>query len=421
MLSFEKILLYYAIPYFTISIFIELIYARIKGERIPIIDTVSSLSSGMTNILKGSLGIGITILSYQFLLEHLSLFHWSGTPWWLYLCCFICVDFAGYWTHRIEHSYNFFWNRHIIHHSSEEFNLACALRQSFSDIVDYFVLLLVPMALLGVPVMVFAIVAPVHLFIQFWYHTKYIKKLGVLEWVLVTPSHHRVHHAMNDIYLDKNFGQVLVIWDRLFGTYQEELSDVAPVYGVKRPVQTWNPFIINFQHLWLLICDAWRTDSYADKLRIWFMPTGWRPADVAAKYPVSSVSDMSSFRKFEPVYSDAFTAWSFIQMTGTLLLMCFLFYSIDDMSHSDMLLYGCFLLVSIFAYTSVMDKKAYGAAAMILQAAAGIGLVMYRGDWFGMSSLWTAGPALLIAFWCGSVLSCIYFMIREFRVKEYDI
>ena len=418
MMSFEKILLYYAIPYFTISIFIELIYARWRGDRIPIIDTVSSLSSGMTNILKGSLGLGISILTYEFLLEHVSFFHWGKATWWMFVVCFIVVDHTGYWVHRIEHKVNFFWNRHIIHHSSEEYNLACALRQSFSDFVGYFTIFYLPMALLGVPVIVVAIVAPIHLFIQFWYHTKYIKRLGFLEWIIVTPSHHRVHHAMNDLYLDKNFGQVLVIWDRLYGSFQPEVEEVVAVYGVKRPVHSWNPFLINFQHLWLLTQDAWRTESYRDKLRIWFMPTGWRPADVVERYPIDYVRDISGFRKFEPQYSDAFVAWSFIQMACTLGLMCFMFYRMEDISHREVLLYGAFLLVSIFAYTAVMDRKAYGVAAMMVQAAVGIGVVLSTGDWFGMYAMWSVGPTALMVFWIGSALSCIFFMLREFSPKE---
>ncbi len=418
MLSFEKILLYYAIPYFTISMVIELLYARWKGENIPMIDTVSSLSSGMTNILKGSLGLGVSILTYEFLLAHFQLFHWQGRPVWMFIFCFICIDLSGYWVHRIEHVVNFFWNRHIIHHSSEEFNLACALRQSFSDFVGYFTIFFLPMSLLGVPTLVIAIVAPVQLFMQFWYHTRYIRKMGILEKIIVTPSHHRVHHAMNDIYLDKNFGQTLIIWDKLFGTYQEELPEVEPVYGVKRPVQTWNPFIINFKHLYLLVQDAWRTESYRDKLRIWFMPTGWRPADIAAKYPVPYVEDMSTFRKFKPVYSDTFVAWSFAQMLATLLLMCFFFYRIDQISHREILIYGGFLLLSIFAYTAVMDRQAYGVAATIVQTAAGIGLILGTADWFGMADIWSAGPALMIVFWVLSASASVFFWFTEFSRKE---
>ena len=162
----------------------------------------------------------------------------------------MALDFAGYWVHRISHEYNLFWNNHIIHHSSEEFNLACALRQSVSVVFKLFALFLIPAALFGVPVTVIAIVAPLHLFAQFWYHTQHIDRMGFLEKIIVTPSHHRVHHAINQEYLDKNYGQIFIFWDKWFGTFQEEMPSIPAVYGVTRPVQTWNPIKINFLHVW---------------------------------------------------------------------------------------------------------------------------------------------------------------------------
>ena len=416
--SYGKLLLYYAIPYFTISMLVELLYARYKGESIPMMDSVSSLSSGMSNILKDTLKLSVSIITYAFMLRYVQVFHFEKTPVWIYFFCFLYIDFTGYWVHRIEHKVNYFWNHHIIHHSSEEFNLACALRQSISNIVGFFTIFFLPMAIVGVPTAVIGLIAPIHLFMQFWYHTRYINRLGVLEKVIVTPSHHRVHHAMNDIYLDKNFGQIFIFWDKLFGTYQQELDEVTPVYGVKRPVKTWNPFIINFQHLFLLITDAWRTESYKDKLRIWFMPTGWRPADVALKYPITYVEDMSRFEKYDPVYSAAFVGWSFFQMASNLALLCFFFYRMGALPYKESLLYGGFLMVSIFAYTSVMDKKAYGVLATFVQAAFGISIIMLTGDWFGMKDIWPSFTTILIGYMAITALAALAFMLTEFRTKQ---
>ena len=136
---------------------------------------------------------------------------------------------------------NIFWNRHVIHHSSEEFNLSCALRQSISETIHFSALLMIPAAILGIPSHIFSILAPIHLFMQFWYHTRIIGSLGFLEKFIVTPSHHRVHHAINSEYLDKNYGQILIIWDKMFGSFQKELKDVEPIYGILRPAKTWNP------------------------------------------------------------------------------------------------------------------------------------------------------------------------------------
>ena len=419
--SYGKLLLYYAFPYFTISMLLEVIYARYKGEQVRMIDSVASLSSGMTNILKDTLKLSVSIISYSFLLKYVQLFHWNSPPVWIYLFCFVYIDLTGYCVHRIEHKVNYFWNHHIIHHSSEEFNLACALRQSISDVVGFFTIFYLPMALVGVPTSVIGIIAPVHLFMQFWYHTRYINRMGILEKVIVTPSHHRVHHAMNDIYMDKNFGQIFIFWDKMFGTFQEELPEVPPVYGVKRPVKTWNPFLINFKHLSLLITDAWRANSYKDKLRIWFMPTGWRPADVAEKYPVHYIEHMDSFEKFDPAYSTAFVTWSFVQMISSLALLSFFFYRMGSLPYSQSLLYGGFLLVTIFAYTSIMDKKTYGLLATLVQAGYGISIILLTGDWFGLKNMWSFGGTFLIIYLAVTVVTAFYFMFTELNASAQEV
>ena len=286
--TYGKILLV-AMPAFLLLVVFEKWYGWYRGkDTVRNLDMISSLSSGVTNVVKDVLGISIAIMSYSWMVDHLAIVHIKSSIA-LYLVAFIVLDFSGYWVHRIAHQYNFFWNNHIIHHSSEEFNLACALRQSISVFVRIFTFLLLPAALLGVPGQVIAVVAPIQLFAQFWYHTQHIGKMGILEYILVTPSHHRVHHAINPEYLDKNYSQIFIWWDKWFGTFQPELDHIPPVYGITRPVRTWNPIKINFQHLALLIRDAWRTKSWSDKLKIWMMPTGWRPADVEEKEQVYKI------------------------------------------------------------------------------------------------------------------------------------
>ena len=238
-----------AMPVFLLLIFIEEIYGIIKyGEQQPVIDTISSLTSGMTNILKSTLGLSIVIVSYGWLQEHLHVMTWSKASAAPYIITFLFFDFTGYWEHRLQHRVNFFWSHHLVHHSSEEFNLPCALRQQIAVMTNVYTLAMIPLAVIGIPGEVLALIGPIHLFSQFWYHTRYIGKLGFLEYILVTPSHHRVHHAMNDIYMDKNYSQIFIVWDFLFGTFHEELATEPCVYGMRRPAQTWNPYIINFKH-----------------------------------------------------------------------------------------------------------------------------------------------------------------------------
>ena len=349
--------LLWIVPMFIILIIIEIIYGHIKKKQThTFMDTLSSLSSGMTNILKDILGLVVVIISYPYLLSKLSVYNLENTVL-VYIVAFICVDFSGYWTHRLNHKINLFWNQHIIHHSSEEFNLACALRQSFSDLLGYTALFLIPAAVLGVPSDVITLLAPLHLFGQFWYHTQHIGKLGFLEYFLVTPSQHRVHHAINPIYIDKNLAPIFCVWDRWFGTFQEELEDEPPVYGVLKPVRTWNPLIINFQHLWGLIFDAWHTRSIKEKLTLWWRPTGYRPEDVKKRFPRNTVTSADKMEKYNPESGGLLKSWAMFQWLGTTFMLLLLLANYSSFGNLQALLFGGVILLSIFGYTSVMDRQ----------------------------------------------------------------
>lgn len=373
----------FAMPIFILLFFFEKFMEwRMGRQVIRGMDSVSSLSSGVTNVTKDVIGISVSIIAYSWLVDKVAIFEIKNTLA-IYIIAFIATDLAGYWSHRLNHEINFLWNQHAIHHSSEEFNLSCALRQSVSSFVNYFTILLLPAALLGVPEQVIAVVAPLHLFLQYWYHTQLIGKMGILEHIIVTPSHHRVHHAMNAEYMDKNHGQIFIIWDKLFGTFQKELPNVKIVYGVTRPARTWNPITINFQHIWLLMKDAWRTRSWWDKLRIWFMPTGWRPADVKDKYLIHSVQDVYNFEKYDTPHSKALLAWSWTQMFFNYFLLVYFFAYIGKIGSPNIFIYGLFIFLNVFAYTELMNCKKYALYIEIAKSALGLGLIYWMGDWFG--------------------------------------
>ena len=407
-------ILNYAIPFFLILIALEYGVSMLMHKQVNrLFDTISSLSSGITNVIKDVLGLSIVIISYGWLVNHLAIYHIQSTIL-TYVLAFIGIDFAGYWIHRWSHEINVFWNRHIIHHSSEEFNLSCALRQSVSEIFALFTFTYIPMAILGIPAQVVAIVAPIQLFAQFWYHTRLIHKMGWLEYILVTPSHHRVHHAINPEYMDKNYSQIFIIWDKLFGTFQPEKEEIPAVYGVTRAVHTWNPWIINYQHLWLLISDAWRTKSWLDKLKIWVMPTGWRPADVSTAFPVPYTKEIYLRNKYDTIASPLFKAWAVGQLLITLLLMMFLFNNIGTIPFSSVLLYGLFLFVNIFAYTSLMDGNLIGIAAEVLKFALGI-IILYINDyqWFNIDNSIPSGTMIVLGYLVLSLTSSAYFYLYE--------
>jgi alkylglycerol monooxygenase len=347
--------LLYAIPAFVVLVLIEIAYGHfVKEQKYRFFDTLSSLSSGVTNVLKDSLGLALVLISYPYLVSQLALTQTpSGWPTWV--IAFIAIDFAGYWNHRLSHHVNLFWNSHVIHHSSEEFNLACALRQSISNLFGYTAILLLPAALLGVPYQVIAVLAPLHLFGQFWYHTQHIGKLGWLEYILVTPSQHRVHHAINREYIDKNLGQIFSIWDRLFGTFQEELDEVPPRYGVLKPALTYNPLWINFQHFYNLAFDAWHAKSWIDKMRIWFMPTGWRPTDVAARFERSIIEDVYAYQKYHPKETSSRKIIVFIQFLLAIGLLLYFFSQFSSMEAEIQLLTGGLIFLMVMGYSSLMD------------------------------------------------------------------
>jgi alkylglycerol monooxygenase len=412
--TYGKILLF-AMPVFLTLVLLEKWYGLYKGrDTVRQMDMISSLSSGITNVTKDVLGLSLVIISYEWLADKIAIIHIKPGVW-VYIVAFVALDFAGYWVHRISHHYNLFWNNHIIHHSSEEFNLACALRQSISSIIKIFAIFLLPAALLGVPANVIAIVAPIQLFAQFWYHTQHINKMGWLEKIIVTPSHHRVHHAINPVYIDKNFSQIFIIWDKLFGTFQEELPDVVPVYGITRPVRTWNPVKINFLHLWLLIKDAWHTKKWKDKLRIWLMPTGWRPDDVAQKFPVYKIEDVYNFEKYSTKYSAALLTWSWAQLTILLIIISYLFANIAAIGTPGMFIYGLFIFLTVYAYSELMDRNRYALFWEVFKNIFGCVIIYETGDWFGASAFVPGINYSIVAWFIVSTLVTAWFVFIEFK------
>jgi sterol desaturase/sphingolipid hydroxylase (fatty acid hydroxylase superfamily) len=410
--TYGRILLY-AMPSFLVLVLFEKWWGWRKGnDTVRTNDMLSSLSSGMTNVTKDVLGLSVVVISYGWLLDKVAVVH-VPSGWITYAVAFIALDFAGYWVHRIAHEYNLFWNNHIVHHSSEEFNLACALRQSISSILKIFAIFLLPAAFLGVPQEVIAIVAPLHLFAQFWYHTQHIERMGFLEKIIVTPSHHRVHHAINTEYLDKNYGQIFIFWDKLFGTYQEEMPTVPAVYGVTRPVQTWNPIKINFMHLWLLIKDAWRAERLEDKFKIWFMPLGWRPADVAKKYPVEKIKDVYHFQKYDPANVKGLMAWSWMQMLVLLLFLSYLFGNIAKIGNPNMFIYGAFIFLTVYALTDLMDKNFSAIFWEGIRVVLGIYIIFQQGDWFGASRFFEFIVPVLIFYFALSFSATVFFALQQ--------
>ncbi len=307
-----------AAPGFLLFIAIELLVDRArKTGYYRLNDSFGSLALGIFSKSTGLIQFSLMSLILSGLLAPWSLPNWSLENPWVWVGIFVLYDFVYYWSHRFRHEINFLWAGHSIHHSSEDYNLTTALRQTSSSVFVW--VFSVPAFLLGVPVEAWVVCGAWNLIYQFWVHTRHIKTLGPMEWVMVTPSHHRVHHAQNARYIDKNHGGVFILWDRLFGTYAKEVDDEEIIYGVRRPVLTLNPITANF-HVWASLAkDAWHTKSVKDKLRIWFMPTGWRPEDVIDAHPIEK-TNLEHFEKYDPQSSKQHARFALMHLLSAMVI-----------------------------------------------------------------------------------------------------
>ncbi|WP_426415640.1 sterol desaturase family protein [Aestuariirhabdus sp. LZHN29] len=288
----------YAIPVFFGLIFIELLASGWRQRTYyRINDSINSLSTGMLSITTGVISKAATLGIYLFAYEQWRLGELDIPLLWVWIIAFVAYDFCYYWAHRLGHEINILWAAHLVHHQSEEYNLTTALRQTSTGFIFGWIFYL-PMALAGIPPSIFAAVAAMNLLYQFWVHTRHIPKLGPLEWIFVTPSNHRVHHAQNQRYLDRNYGGVFILWDRLLGTFAEESEQEKIIYGVRKPLASWNPLWANLQHYVQMYQDARHANRWQDRLSIWFRPTGWRPDDVAKRYPLQR-TDLDHFTAFD--------------------------------------------------------------------------------------------------------------------------
>lgn len=295
-----------AVPFFLLALIIELLVDwRRRTRYYRSNDAINSISAGMLDTTLGYFTKVLPLLGWGFALQHLSVFD-MPLEWFdasmrgigLWVLAAVAWDFFYYWFHRFSHEISVLWAAHAVHHQSEDYNLSTALRQTSTGFLFGWIFYL-PLFIAGFPLEVLVTVNAVNLIYQFWVHTQHIRRLGPFESFLMTPSHHRVHHAQNERYIDRNYGGMLIVWDRMFGTYEPERDDDPVVFGVRKPLASWNPLWANLQVYDYLLFDARKTQHWRDKIGVWFRRTGWRPADVEARYPKER-ADLTDFQKFDP-------------------------------------------------------------------------------------------------------------------------
>ncbi len=295
-----------AVPFFLLALLVELSLDRSRGTGVyRANDAINSLSAGTLSTTIGYFTKLLPLIAWGFVLENLALIDMPLT-WFdasprgiaLWVTAALAWDFCYYWFHRFSHEISVLWAAHAVHHQSEDYNLSTALRQTSTGFVFGWIFY-VPLFLIGFPLEVLVTVNAVNLIYQFWVHTQVVRRMGVLDRILVTPSNHRVHHAQNERYIDKNYGGILILWDRMFGTFEDEREDDPVIFGVRKPLANWNPFWANLQVYDYLLFDARHARRWRDKLGIWFRRTGWRPADVEERFPKRRM-ELAAFEKFDP-------------------------------------------------------------------------------------------------------------------------
>jgi sterol desaturase/sphingolipid hydroxylase (fatty acid hydroxylase superfamily) len=313
-------LVVYATPFFILAMVLELAYGVLKQRNTyRLNDSISSLFLGVLSQARRFVTLGIGSYIYYLVTEHFSLSLLDATHWFTWVLAMVLYDFCYYWLHRLGHERTILWAAHVAHHQSEDYNLTTALRQTSTGFLLGWIFF-IPMYVAGIPAEVVLTVGSINLIYQFWVHTEHIGKLGWYEWIFVTPSNHRVHHAQNDEYLDKNYGGLFIVWDRIFGTYQEELDDQPVVFGIRGPLKSWNP-VKALTHIYVdMARDAWHTRRWSDKARVWVSRTGWRPQDVAERFPRDK-NDLSSFEKFDPPVNRRVGVYAFFQLFATVVVL----------------------------------------------------------------------------------------------------
>jgi hypothetical protein len=287
---------------------------------------------------------------------------------------------------------NLLWAGHVVHHSSEEFNLTVALRQSslhgFMSWLFY-----MPIALLGVPVMMWLICHALNLVYQFWIHTRHVNRLGPLEWVLNTPSHHRVHHGVNPEYQDRNYAGTLIIWDRLFSTFEPERAE--PVYGITKPLMSWNPLWANLHVFGEIWTHARAASSWRDRLRAVFGHPGWRPAELGEPIVPRPVS-VETYGKYEPPVPDGLRVYAFLHFVVILVASVILLQAASRLPVGQLLASGFYVALSLANVGGMLEARSWVAPSELVRLAVlggACGVLLAS----GAGPAWLLGAALVFA------------------------
>ena len=380
-----------AVPFFILAIVLEWLYGLARHRNTyRLNDSISSLSLGVLSQARRFVTLGVGGYVYYLVTRYFSLPLMDSGHWFTWVLALVLYDLCYYWLHRLGHERTILWAAHVAHHQSEDYNLTTALRQTSTGFLLGWIFY-IPMYLLGIPAQVVVTVGAINLIYQFWVHTEHVPKLGWYEWIFVTPSNHRVHHAQNDRYMDRNYGGIFILWDRLFGTFQEEQADDPPVYGIRGALKSWNP-LRALTHIYVdMFRDSLRTARWSDKLRVWVSRTGWRPDDVARRYPRPK-AELAEFQKFDPAIPTWTGVYAFAQLVTAVVLLDFMQKTVLDYWS------GVALWAALLASTVTTGLWLEGANAVRWDGLRLAGLTLLLG------LAWSAGVGSQILLWGSAYL-----------------
>jgi alkylglycerol monooxygenase len=374
MSPFQVIVL--ATPVFLLMIAAEFAWSRRAAARVPtarafrLNDLINSVSLGIISQLSGVLtkllSIGIYTVVFGAVAIYPNLEFWS--TWYGVVLALLFYDFCYYWLHRAGHVVALFWAAHVVHHQSQHYNLSTALRQTSSGAFFGWIFY-IPMALAGVPPLIFGIVGLIDLLYQFWVHTEQVGKLGWFDRWFVSPSNHRVHHAVNDQYIDRNYGGILLVWDRLFGSFQEEDDKDPCVYGTRGQLNSWDPLWANVDVYWALAKNSWRTEKWTDKVRVWFKPPGWQSADLARNhpYPTFRLEDVTTYN---PPLTGGQQVFAVLQFVAAIAAVSVFLWHAAAMSTGTAAIWCVALTASMWGLGLFMQGRLHWLEVLVLQSAA---------------------------------------------------
>ncbi|MDO9553913.1 sterol desaturase family protein [Rhodonellum sp.] len=341
-----------AIPIYFLLMGIELIVLRFQeNPSYRLNDAITNINLGVMSQVTGVFIKVLSIGVYTLVFENFALMQIQSNIW-TFLLLFFLYDFCYYWAHRMSHEINLFWGGHVVHHSSEEYNLSVALRQSSTQTLWTFFFYL-PLALIGFDPISLVLVSGLNLLYQFWIHTEAIDRMGFLEKFMNTPSHHRVHHGRNPKYIDKNHGGTFILFDKWFGTFKEE--EERPTYGITTPVKSWNPVWVNISHYSSMKEELGQIHNWKDRIRYLFKKPGWLPDYLGGYRAPKEVEP--NYEKFNTTMPNPLNYYVFFQYVLLMGLTAFFLFNLDTFGILSKILISGLIVWSTVSFSGIFEQS----------------------------------------------------------------